>query len=71
MWEEAKAFFLYSKVVFIARLEAAVGFGAVVLGSLDWSPLFGVTSFDKKQVVYLGGLSLIKGVVTEWARRTK
>lgn len=69
-WDEAKAFFLYSKVIFLARTEAAVGFLAIVLGSLDWSPFFGLTGFDTKQVAYLGGISLVKGVVTEWSRRT-
>lgn len=71
LWERFKAFFLYSKVLFLARLEAAAGLMAIVLGSLDWSPFFGLTGFDTKQVAYLGGLSLVKGVVTEWARRSK
>ena len=70
IFEDVKAFFLYSKVVFLARAEAVIGFGAIVVANLDWSPLFGVTSFDKHQVMYLGALSLTKGVVTEWARRS-
>lgn len=70
-FEEVKAFFRYSKVIFIARTEAAVGFVAIVVGSLDWSPFFGLTGFDTKQIAYLGGLSLVKGVVTEWARKSK
>lgn len=69
-FEEVKAFFRYSKVIFIARSEAAVGFVAIVIGSLDWSPFFGLTGFDTHQIAYLGGLSLIKGVVTEWARKS-
>jgi len=36
---------------------------------MDWSPLFGITNFDKKQILWLGGLSFAKGVFTELARR--
>ena len=67
--DHVKAFFKYSETVALARTEAIVGFVTVVIGSLDWSPFFGMTSFDQKQVVWLGSISLIKGVVTEIVRR--
>ncbi len=69
VFQHVKAFFKYSETVALARTEAVVGFGATVIGALDWSPFFGLTGFDHKQVMYLGGLSLTKGVLTEWARR--
>jgi hypothetical protein len=45
------------------------GFFTMVFASLDYSPLLGLTAFDKKQVLYLGGISMVKGVFTELARR--
>ena len=41
----------------------------MAVGAMDWSPLLGVTNFDKKQVLYLGGISFVKGIFTELARR--
>jgi len=38
---------------------------------MDYSPLLGITSFDKKQVIWLGGISFVKGLFTEIARRYK
>jgi len=42
---------------------------AIGLGAMDYSPLLGITNFDKKQVIYLGGISFVKGLFTELARR--
>lgn len=70
-WDAVKAFFVYSKVVFLARAETAVGFFTIVAGSMDWSPLLGITSFSKEQVLWLGGVSFVKGLFTELARRVK
>lgn len=67
--DHIKSFFNYSETLLIARVEAIVGFCAAVVGAVDWSPFFGLTGFDRKQVMYLGGISLVKGVATEWARR--
>lgn len=41
----------------------------MAFAAMDWSPLLGITNFDKKQVMYLGGISFIKGIFTELARR--
>lgn len=68
-FQHTKAWFKYSETILLARIEVSVGFLAIVFASMDWSPLFGLTNFDTKQVVYLGGLSVFKGLVTEWARR--
>ena len=68
-WDAVKAFFVYSETVLIARTEALVGLVTMAVGAMDWSPLLGLTNFDKKQVMYLGGVSLVKGIFTELARR--
>jgi len=68
-WDAIKAFFVYSETVVIARTEALVGLLTMTFGAMDYSPLLGITNFDKKQVIYLGGISFIKGLFTELARR--
>lgn len=68
-WDAVKAFFAYSETVLVARIEASVGLVTMVLGSMDYSPLLGVTAFDKKQVLWLGGISFVKGIFTELVRR--
>lgn len=68
-WDAVKAFFLYSETVAINRGEALIGFCTMAMGAMDWSPLLGLTNFDKKQVMYLGGISFVKGIFGELARR--
>ena len=68
-WDAIKAFFVYSETVVIARTEALVGLLTMAFGAMDYSPLLGITNFDKKQVIYLGGISFVKGLFTELARR--
>lgn len=41
----------------------------MAVGAMDWSPLLGLTNFDKRQVMYLGSISFAKGIFTELARR--
>jgi len=68
-WDAIKAFFVYSETVVIARTEALIGLLTMGFGAMDYSPLLGITNFDKKQVIYLGGVSFVKGLFTELARR--
>ena len=68
-WDAIKAFFVYSETVVIARTEALIGLLTMAFGAMDYSPLLGITNFDKKQVIYLGGISFVKGLFTELARR--
>jgi len=68
-WDAVKAFFWYSETLVLARAEAVIGLITVAAGTMDWSPLLGITNFDKKQILWLGGLSFAKGVFTELARR--
>jgi hypothetical protein len=68
-WDAVKAFFVYSETILIARTEAIVGVLTMAMGSMDYSPLLGITNFTKEQVIWLGGISFIKGLFTELARR--
>ena len=43
----------------------------MAFASMDYSPLLGITNFDKKQVLYLGGVAFVHGIFTEIARRYK
>lgn len=39
---------------------------------MDWSPLLNIdmgTNFNRTQVIWLGGISFVKGLFTEIARR--
>jgi hypothetical protein len=71
-WDSIKAFFKYSETILIARTEAAVGLVTMAVGGMDWSPLLGInfdTGFSRNQVFWLGGVSFVKGLFTELARR--
>jgi len=58
-----------SATILTARITAVSGFVTAVIGGLDWSPLLGITGFDRKQVIALGGVILLIGVSHEIARR--
>lgn len=53
----------------VARFTSLSGFVVGVVGSLDWSPLLGLTGFDQKQMMFTGGVILLIGLSTEVARR--
>lgn len=60
-----------SQTILVARITAASGFVTAVVGGLDWSPLLGMSGFDRKQVIIMGGIVLLIGVSHEIARRMK
>lgn len=68
-WDAIKSFFVYSETVLIARAEALVGVLTMTFAAMDYSPLLGITNLDKTQVLWLGGVSFVKGLFTELARR--
>ena len=68
-WDAIKAFFVYSETVLIARTEALIGVMTMTFAAMDYSPLLGITNLDKTQVLWLGGVSFVKGLFTELARR--
>lgn len=68
------SFFAYSHTILVARITMLTGFLTAVIGGLDWAPLLGLnidTGFSKNQVVWLGIVTFVKGVLDEIARRTK
>lgn len=72
-YASVKAWFKYSETILIARLTAGAGLVAAALGSMDWSGISGVvsstTGFNAKQVISVGILALVQGIILEWARR--
>lgn len=72
-WEDTKAFFLYSKSVFLARMTVVSGFLISASGLIDWSPLLSLvgvdTGFSRHQLFWTGAVVAIKGVFDELARR--
>jgi len=73
-WTTTLSFFRYSHTILVARLTMLTGFLTAVIGSLDWSPLLGLnidTGFSRTQVIWLGAVTFIKGVLDEIARRAK
>lgn len=73
-WTSILSFARYSHSLLVARLTMLSGFLVAVIGTLDWSPLLGVnidTGFSKTQVIWLGIVTFVKGVLDEIARRAK
>lgn len=71
-WTGVKAWFKNSETIFLARAEVVVGFMIAVVGAMDWSPLltFDISSgFDTTQLLVVGGMIIVKGVISEIARR--
>jgi hypothetical protein len=71
-WTEVKAWFKNSETILLARLEMLVGFLAVAMSAMDWSPLLasGIhTGLTWTQTAVLGSIVFVKGIISEWARR--
>lgn len=68
-----KAFFKYSETIFVARIQALAGLVTVVVGAVDWSPVFSLlgvdTGFSWKQTVWTGIGLFFKGLMDEILRR--
>jgi len=69
MWDNIKAFFKRSEVIFYARLQALSGFILAVLGSMDWNQIQTWDFTSPKQTAWLGIGLIINGTVTEVLRR--
>jgi|SRR6185503_6566337 hypothetical protein len=67
-WDRVKAWFKRSQAIFLARLEAAIGFVVLALSVADWGPLFS-TGLTWAQTASIGAIMFVKGIITEWARR--
>ena len=71
-WASIKLWFKNSQTIFLARIEAAVGFTVVALSVADWSPLISAgidTGLTWAQATFIGGVMAVKGLITEWSRR--
>lgn len=72
MLDKIKAWFKYSESIFIARVEALIGFVIAAASAADWGPLLtlGVDSATSiKAGIWLGSVWFVKGLTQEWARR--
>ena len=71
-YNKIKDWFKRSETIFLARLEAASGFVIGAMNSIDWSPLLSLDfthAFAWNQYSALGGIMLVKSIITELARR--
>jgi hypothetical protein len=64
-----KPTFRNSHTIVVARITDVGGFITAVLGALDWSPLLGLSGFDRKQMIATGAVILLIGISHEIARR--
>lgn len=68
-WENTKAFFKNSEVIFYSRLQALAGLAIAVAGSVDWSQIGALDWTTPKQTVWAGIGIALNGVFTEILRR--
>ena len=72
LWDRIRNFFSDSETIFLARLEVLVGFLVSAFALMDWGPLLAMgvdTGINWVTAMWLGGLSIAKGIVTELGRR--
>lgn len=71
-WQRIRIFFKDSEVIVLARIQLLAGFAIAAVAAMDWSPLVSIgasPNFTKDQLISLGSILLIQGIVTEIARR--
>lgn len=68
-WDDTKAFFKRSEVIFYSRLQALSGLVLAVMGSVDWSVIKDWDFTTPKQTAWLGFGLIFNGLVTELLRR--
>ena len=68
-WENTKAFFRRSEVIFYSRLQSISGFILAVLGSLDWQQISTWDFATPRQTAWLGIGLIVNGTITEILRR--
>ena len=71
-WEAIKAFFHYSMTILLARITTLTGFVIAAAGAMNWGPLLGLSmdaGFNRNQIIWLGSIAIIQGVIFELARR--
>lgn len=68
-FDTVSGWFKDSATILVARTVTAGGFITGVMGSLNWSPLLGLTEFKQAQVIGMAAVVLLIGISTEVARR--
>jgi len=68
MFETVKSWFKNSESILLARTEVVAGFLVAALSAVDWSPLLSAGA-DPNFTLGLGAVMVVKGLVSEWARR--
>lgn len=71
-WDDLKSWFKYSESILLARMVAFTGLITSAIGLMDWSPLLSLdvsSGFSQAQVIWLGAVTFVQGLVAEFARR--
>lgn len=67
-WDNTKAFFKRSEVIFYSRLQVVSGFFLAVFTGIDWTTVT-MKLDDAKQSLYIAGGLIANGIITEILRR--
>lgn len=67
-YDNTKAFFKRSEVIFYSRLQVMTGFILAVFTGIDWTSVT-MKLDDAKQSLYLAGGLIANGIITEVLRR--
>lgn len=67
-WDNTKAFFKRSEVIFYSRLQVLTGFILAVFTGIDWTTVT-VNLENAKQSFYIAMGLIVNGVITEVLRR--
>lgn len=67
-WDNTKAFFKRSEVIFYSRLQVLSGFLLSVFSGIDWTQVT-VNFQNAKSSLYIGLGLIANGVITEFLRR--
>lgn len=71
-YNKIKDWFHRSETILLARIETLTGAVVGVLSAIDWTPLMSMdftNAFSWNQYTVLGGVMLVKGIISEWARK--
>lgn len=72
MWTKIKQLWSDSGTILWARLESIGGLVTAAIGAMDWSPLLSLdfsTGFNRAQVITLGAIMFVRGILLEITRR--
>ena len=67
-WDDTKAFFKRSEVIFYSRLQVMSGFILAVFTGIDWTSVT-MKLDDAKQSLYIAAGLIANGIITETLRR--